>query len=142
VPELRYLLLFLEGRLIFNGFGFLVLFLLCLFLCLHVHSLRWGILTVGSSLEFRTLAHKSVFRAADSFHLQIQKVTTGKNGSGYFVVTALEFTPKPFLLPHLLVTEVKHGATEIPPFRYASKFKRKMFFGLTTIDSKVHPILN
>lgn len=64
-----------------------------------------------------------------------------QDGSGYFMVTALEFTPRPSLLPHCLVTGVKHGATETPLYNCASKFK-KFFFDLTTTDSKVHLILN
>lgn len=73
VSELPCLLIFLEDRLIGNGFFFLS----CYFIFVPPHSLRWGISTVGSSLAFRALAHKSVFRTADPFHLRIQKVNIG-----------------------------------------------------------------
>lgn len=78
VSELPCSRIFLEGRLTCNGFGFLFCFVFALFIFVPPHSLRWGILTVESSLKFGTLAHKSVFRTADPFHLRIQKVNTGK----------------------------------------------------------------
>lgn len=62
-----------------------------------------------------------------------------KCGSGYFLVTALEFTPRPSLLPHCLVTGVKHGAAQTPLYSCASK-RKEYFFGLSATDSKVHLI--
>lgn len=69
-----------------------------------------------------------------------------QNGSGYFIVTTLEFTPRPFFFfffASLFVDQNKTRSTEIPVYRCDAELEKAIFFfSLTTINSKVHLILN